>query len=85
MRMFGMSIKRLACTFCLLAIPQIASAMSAGECSRIASSGDRLACFDKLFPMEKAAGPKQEFRDITVEENARLDKSIKSICRDCTH
>jgi hypothetical protein len=51
------------------------------------TAGERLACFDKVFPHRKASEPKadtkKEFRDITVEENARVEKQINSICRGC--
>jgi len=75
----------LAVTVCLLLPADVAVALTPGDCTRIADSGDRLACFDKLFPPNtRAADQKKDLRDITVDENARLDKSLKSICRDCT-
>jgi hypothetical protein len=80
-----MTMKYLAVTVCLLLPADVATALTPGDCTRIAESGDRLACFDRLFPANtKAADPKRDLRDITIEENARLDKSLKSICRDCT-
>lgn len=71
----------------LLLSVQFATALSPVDCTKMANGGDRLGCFDKLFPPEKAkkiAEPKTEYRDITVDEDARLDKAIKSICRDCS-
>jgi hypothetical protein len=57
--------------------------MNPGDCTRITSPGDRLACFDKLFPANpKAPDPKKDLRDITIDENTRLDKL--KICRDCS-
>jgi hypothetical protein len=80
-----MTMKYLAVTVCLLLPADVATALTPGDCTRITESGDRLACFDRLFPANtKAADPKRDLRDITIEENARLDKSLKSICRDCT-
>jgi hypothetical protein len=70
---------------CLLVPMQAALALSPTDCSQMTVANDRLACFDKLFPVEKkVADPKKEYRDITIDENARLDKSLKSICRDCS-
>lgn len=61
-----------------------ASAMSPRDCVKIQAPTDRLACFDKIFAPEKpVANPGTELRDITVDENARLDKSMRSICGDC--
>ena len=60
------------------------NATDARDCSAIGSAGDRLSCFDKIFaPVVKPTDPKAEYRDITVEENAHLDKSMKTICKDC--
>jgi hypothetical protein len=80
-----MNLKYLAVTVCLLLPAEAARALTPGDCTRMADSGDRLACFDKLFPANtKAPDAKRDLRDITIDENARLDKSLKSICRDCT-
>jgi len=81
-----MNMKLLGMTVCLLIPAQGALAATPGDCTRIANPGDRLACFDKLFPANTRAVPdsKRDLRDITIDENARLDKSMKSICRDCT-
>lgn len=79
-----MNMKLLAITVCLLIPIERVVATTPGDCTGIASPDDRLACFDKLFPANtKAADPKKELRDITIDENARLDKSLK-ICRDCS-
>jgi hypothetical protein len=81
----NINMKYLAVTVCLLLPANVATALTPGDCTKIADSGDRLACFDKLFPSStRAADPKRDLRDITIDENARLDKSLKSICRDCT-
>ena len=70
-----MNIKLLMMTVCLL-IP--------ADCTRIISPDNRLACFDRLFPANtRAADPKKDLRDITIDENAHFDKSLK-ICRDCS-
>jgi hypothetical protein len=68
-----------------------AAALSPRDCVKLPTAGERLACFDKVFPLAKASEPKvdskantkKEFRDITVEENARVEKHINSICRGC--
>jgi hypothetical protein len=74
----------LVVSVCLLIPAQAAIALSPGDCTRITSPADRLACFDRLFPADKKDGDaKSDLRDITVGENARLDKSLRSICRDC--
>jgi hypothetical protein len=79
-----MNMKLLGMTVCLLIPTERALAMSPGDCTRIASPDDRLACFDKLFPATtKALDAKKELRDITTDENTRLDRSLK-ICRDCS-
>jgi hypothetical protein len=79
-----MKLRLLVMSVGLLIPAQAAIAMSPGDCTRIAGPADRLACFDKLFPADKKGGDlKSDLRDITVDENARLDKSLKSICRDC--
>jgi hypothetical protein len=76
-----MNMKLLA--VCLLIPIARAVASTPGDCTRIANPDDRLACFDKLFPANtKAADPKKDLRDITIDENVRLDKSLK-ICREC--
>ncbi len=82
-----MKMKYLAmtvCTVCLLLPAGAARALTPADCARMTDSGDRLACFDKLFPSNTRAEPKRDLRDITIDENARLDKTLKSICRDCT-
>ena len=79
-----MNMKLLAMTVCLLIPAERAFATTPGDCTRISNPDDRLACFDKLFSANtKAADPKKELRDITIDENARLDKSLM-ICRDCS-
>ena len=79
-----MKMRFLVMSVCLLIPARAAVAMSPGDCTRIASPTDRLACFDRLFPADKKGGdPKSELRDITIDEDARLEKSLKSICRDC--
>ena len=79
-----MNMKLLAITVCLLIPIGWVVATTPGDCTRITSPDDRLTCFDKLFPANtKAADPKKELRDITIDENARLDKSLR-ICRDCS-
>jgi hypothetical protein len=80
-----MGVKFLTLTGCLLLSMQAAIAAGPGDCTKISNTSDRLACFDKLFPPErKVADPKRELRDITVDENVRIEKSLKSICRDCS-
>ena len=72
---------------CLFAAMGEAAALSPRDCVKMPTAGERLACFDKVFPHRKASEPKvdtqKEFRDITVEENARVEKQINSICRGC--
>jgi hypothetical protein len=73
-----MKMKLLAITVCLLIPTGRVIATTPGDCTKMASPDDRLACFDKLFPANtRAADPKKELRDITVDENARLDKTLK--------
>jgi len=72
---------------CLFATMGDAAALSSRDCVKMPTAGERLACFDKVFPHRKESEPKvdtkKEFRDITVEENARVEKQINSICRGC--
>jgi len=73
-----MNTRLLAMTVCLL-LPT-----GEADCTKIASPNDRLVCFDKLFPANtKTADRQKDLRDITIDENARLDKTLK-ICRDCS-
>jgi hypothetical protein len=61
-----------------------AGAQTTDQCRRMEAGPDRLACFDKLFPPDKKRVlPERDFRDITQEENAKLDKTFKSICKSC--
>jgi hypothetical protein len=70
--------------FSMVAATSAAVAATPGDCVKIQAPNDRLTCFDKIFPPEKPVGnPKRDLRDITVDENAQLDKSMRSICSDC--
>ena len=54
------------------------------ECRRMEAGSDRLACYDKLFPPERTKTvPQRDLHDITQEENTKLDKTFKSICKSC--
>src|ERR1700756_4828334 len=53
---FVMTMKYLAVTVCLLLPADVATALTPGDCTRITESGDRLACFYRLFPANKKAG-----------------------------
>ena len=75
------------CTFCGPAIAQTS------ECQSITKSSDRLACYDKAASLVARVKPAtvaptpvaQSGRagDLLAEENARLDATIKNICRGC--
>lgn len=68
----------------VLAATGRAAAMGPGDCVKIQAPNDRLTCFDRLFKPEKpVADSKKDLRDITVDENERIDKSMRSICSDC--
>jgi hypothetical protein len=83
------SNRRTSVRFALVILSTFAATGSAvattpGDCVKIQVPDDRLACFDKIFPPEKPlTNPKRDLRDITVDENSRLDKSMRSICSDC--
>ena len=58
--------------------------LTTSDCARITSDHDRLSCFEKIFPPEKpVADPKKDLHDNTPDEKVGLEKSIKSICKDC--
>ncbi len=79
-----MNIKLLMMTVCLLIPAEQVTATTPGDCTRIISPDNRLARFDRLFSANtRAADPKKDLRDITIDENAHLDNSLK-ICRDCS-
>lgn len=74
----------------LLALCLISSSGLAEECRIISDSTARLACYDRQFPVTKAEkASKQKTKDQgkivdrLAEENARLTKKIRSICRGC--
>jgi hypothetical protein len=75
------------CTLCGPAIAQN------DECRSIQKASNRLACYDKaaspaarvkpsVASPAPAAQPGQAV-DLLVQENARLDATIKNICRGC--
>ncbi len=63
------------------------------ECQSIPKASDRLACYDKIASpavqvkpsaaVPALAAPAGQGGDLLAEENARLDATIKNICRGC--
>jgi hypothetical protein len=66
-------------------------ALAAGpKCSAIESTAARLACYDAASPPKaekppavEKAGPRPEYNDPFLAEDARTTAKLKNICRGC--
>jgi len=58
------------------------------DCKAVPRAPDRLACYDKLYPpvtldKPKPTGAMTKLLDSAAEEEAKLKKSLQSICSHC--
>jgi hypothetical protein len=85
-------MKSVALLVALFALCEPAIAQTT-ECQSVPKASDRLACYDKAASQARrvkpaaaspapAAQPGQT-TDLLADENARLDATIKNICRGC--
>ena len=80
-------VRAILAAACLFAAVADAAALSPRDCVKLPTANGRLACFDKILPVQKGSAAQtdanKELRDITVEENLRVEKRIHSICKGC--
>jgi hypothetical protein len=80
----------------ILMVALSSTAIAQTDCSSVPKASDRLACYDKANPpspegkltrsekpSRQAVEQPKDMGDALLRENARLDATIKNICRGC--
>ncbi|MGP8121365.1 MAG: hypothetical protein ACLP8B_12715 [Xanthobacteraceae bacterium] len=92
LRKAGTSAERIAMKPFVVALAWLALcglAQAEGpDCKAILRAADRLACYDKAFPpvpaeKPKSSGTMKKLLDSAADEEAKLKKSLQSICSHC--